>query len=161
VATYEVVLSRISGTACLNAAHPVFREANDENGPFKDLNSSAGAGDLLNQPVRTDIIGVLVLCIPLSQLGGDTGLDQLFSDRRIRLMQGGNRRDYLRDPRGFTSSIILVSDSGQLLFPDVDGVSDSIPMIDQLKQSSIPGLYNVAYNVMQGKEGFAVLPAGK
>jgi sigma-B regulation protein RsbU (phosphoserine phosphatase) len=119
-------------------------------------------GDLLAQPVRTDeLTGVLVLCIPLSQIGTDTGLNQLFTDRRIRIMEGNNRRDYLRDPRGFNSAIILVSDSGQLLFPDVAGVGQSIPMIDQLKQSMIPGLYNVARNVMQGKETFAVLPAGK
>jgi HAMP domain-containing protein len=162
VATYEVVLSRITGTACLNAAHPVYRQASDNLHAFKDLGTAVADGDLLAQPVRTDeLTGVLVLCIPLSQIGTDTGLNQLFTDRRIRIMEGNNRRDYLRDPRGFNSAIILVSDSGQLLFPDVAGVGQSIPMIDQLKQSMIPGLYNVARNVMQGKEAFAVLPAGK
>jgi HAMP domain-containing protein len=162
VATYEVVLSRITGTACLNAAHPVYRQASDNLHAFKDLGTAVADGDLLAQPVRTDeLTGVLVLCIPLSQIGTDTGLNQLFTDRRIRIMEGNNRRDYLRDPRGFNSAIILVSDSGQLLFPDVAGVGQSIPMIDQLKQSMIPGLYNVARNVMQGKETFAVLPAGK
>ena len=161
VPTYEVVHSRLTGTACLNAAHPVYREANNKLHTFKQLNDAVAEGDLLTRPVRTDLSGVLVLCIPLSQIGGDTGLSELFRDQRIRLMEGNNNRDYLRDPRGFSSAIILVSNSGQLLFPDVAGVGESIPMIDQLKQSLIPGLYNVAQSVMRGKEGFAVLPAGK
>jgi hypothetical protein len=53
VATYEVVLSRITGTACLNAAHPVYRQASDNLHAFKDLGTAVADGDLLAQPVSS------------------------------------------------------------------------------------------------------------
>jgi serine phosphatase RsbU (regulator of sigma subunit) len=160
VPTYEVVLSKTTGSACLNAAHPVFREASAASRPFQEVDAAMSGNRLLRQPVRTDLSGVLVLCIPLNQIGIDTGLQDLFKDQRIPLLEGNNHHDFLRDPRGFNSAVILVSNTGQLLFPDVEWRGGAIPMIDQLKQSLVPGLYDVARSVMQGKEDFVVLPAG-
>ena len=160
VPTYEVVLSKTTGSACLNAAHPVYREAMVASRRFEEIDTAMSRRRLLRQPIRTDLSGVLVLCIPLSEIGSDTGLVELFKDQRIPLLEGNNRRDFLRDPRGFNSAIILVSNTGQLLFPDVQWSGGVIPMIDQLKQSLIPGLYDVARSVMQGKEDFVVLSAG-
>jgi len=157
VPTYEVVLSKTTGSACLNAAHPVYREASAGLRRFEEVDAAMSRSHLLRQPIRTDLSGVLVMCIPLSQIGSDTGLVELFKDERIPLLEGNNRHDFLRDPSGFNSAIILVGNSGQLLFPDVRWGGGAIPMIDELKQSSIPGLYDVARAVMQGKEGFAVL----
>jgi serine phosphatase RsbU (regulator of sigma subunit) len=157
VPTYEVVLSKTTGSACLNAAHPVYREASTPMSRFEEIDAVASRTHLMRQPMRTDLSGVLVLCIPLSSIGADTGLVELFNDGRIPLLEGNNRLDFLRDPSGFNSAIILVSNSGQLLFPDVKWTGGAVPMIDELKQSLIPGLYNLAHTVMQGKEGFAVV----
>lgn len=161
VPTYEVVLSKTTGSACLNAAEPVYREASAASRRFEEVQAAISRDQLLRQPIRTDLAGVLVLCIPLDKIGADTGLIDLFKDERIPLLEGNNRSDFLRDPRGFNSAIILVSNSGQLLFPDVKWSGSSIPLIDELKQSSIPGLYDVARTVMQGREGFVVLPGGR
>lgn len=161
VPTYEVVLSKTTGSACLNAAEPVYREASAASRRFEEVQAAISRDQLLRQPIRTDLAGVLVLCIPLDKIGADTGLIDLFKDERIPLLEGNNRSDFLRDPRGFNSAIILVSNSGQLLFPDVKWSGSSIPLIDELKQSSIPGLYDVARSVMQGREGFVVLPGGR
>ena len=160
VPAYEVVLSKTTGSACLNAAEPVYREASTASPQFKEAQAVISKNQLLRQPIRTDLAGVLVLCIPLEKIGADTGLVDLFKDERIPLLEGNNRSDFLRDPRGFNSAVILVSNSGQLLFPDVQWSGGSIPLIDELKQSSIPGLYDVARSVMQGREGFVVLPGG-
>ena len=160
VPAYEVVLSKTTGSACLNAAEPVYREALAASPRFEEVKAAISQNQLLRQPIRTDLAGVLVLCIPLDKIGADTGLIDLFKDERIPLLEGNNRSDFLRDPRGFNSAIILVSNSGQLLFPDVQWSGGSIPLIDELKQSSIPGLYDVARSVMQGRESFVVLPGG-
>lgn len=160
VPTYEVVLSKTTGSACLNAAEPVYREALAASPRFEEVKAAISQNQLLRQPIRTDLAGVLVLCIPLDKIGADTGLIDLFKDERIPLLEGNNRSDFLRDPRGFNSAIILVSNSGQLLFPDVQWSGGSIPLIDELKQSSIPGLYDVARSVMQGRESFVVLTGG-
>jgi serine phosphatase RsbU (regulator of sigma subunit) len=160
IPTYEVVLSKTTGKACLNAAHPVFREALASTHPFEEVDAAMSGNRLMRQPMRTDLSGVLVLCIPLNQIGADTGLQEVFKDQRIPLLAGNNRHDFLHDPRGFNSALILVSNTGQLLFPDVQWSGGAIPMIDQLKQSSVPGLYGVARSVMQGNEGFVVLAAG-
>jgi len=160
VSTYEVVLSRTTGSACLNAAHPVFREVSAASRSFKEADAVMSGNRLMRQPIRTDLSGILVLCIPLNQIGADTGLQELFKDQRIPLLEGNNRHDFLRDPRGFSSAVILVSNTGQLLFPDVQWRGGAIPMIDELEQSLVPGLYDVARNVMQGKEDFVSLSAG-
>jgi serine phosphatase RsbU (regulator of sigma subunit) len=157
VPAYEVVLSKTTGGACLNAAHPVYREASVGLRPFEEVGAATSREHILRHPIRTDLSGVLVLCIPLSQIGSDTGLVELFKNELMPLLEGNNRHDFLRDPRGFNSAIILVSNSGQLLFPDVQWSGAAIPFIDELKQSLIPGLYDVARTVMQGREGFTVL----
>jgi serine phosphatase RsbU (regulator of sigma subunit) len=160
VPAYEVVLSKTTGSACLNAAEPVYREALTASPRFEEAQAVISQNQLLRQPIRTDLAGVLVLCIPLDKIGADTGLIDLFKDERIPLLEGNNRSNFLRDPRGFNSAVILVSNSGQLLFPDVQWSGGSIPLIDELKQSSIPGLYDVARSVMQGRESFVVLTGG-
>ena len=160
VPAYEVVLSKTTGSACLNAAEPVYREALTASPRFEEAQAVISQNQLLRQPIRTDLAGVLVLCIPLDKIGADTGLVDLFKDERIPLLEGNNRSNFLRDPRGFNSAVILVSNSGQLLFPDVQWSGSSIPLIDELKQSSIPGLYDVARSVMQGRESFVVLTGG-
>lgn len=160
VPAYEVVLSKTTGSACLNAAEPVYREALTASPRFEEAQAVISRNQLLRQPIRTDLAGVLVLCIPLEKIGADTGLVDLFKDERIPLLEGNNRSNFLRDPRGFNSAVILVSNSGQLLFPDVQWSGGSIPLIDELKQSSIPGLYDVARSVMQGRESFVILTGG-
>ena len=160
VPAYEVVLSKTTGSACLNVAEPVYREASTASPRLKEAQAAISQNQLLRQSIRTDLAGILVLCIPLEKIGADTGLADLFKDERVPLLEGNNRSDFLRDPRGFNSAVILVSNSGQLLFPDVQWSGGSIPLIDELKQSSIPGLYDVARSVMQGRESFVVLPGG-
>ena len=100
VPTYEVVLSKTTGSACLNAAHPVYREASVGLRRFEEVDAATSRSNLLRQPIRTDLSGVLVMCIPLSQIGADTGLVELFKDERIPLLEGNNRHDFLRDGPG-------------------------------------------------------------
>jgi len=157
VPTYEVVLSKTTGRACLNAAHPVYRDSSAPLNRFQEVNTAMSRPGLMRQPIRTDLSGILVLCIPLSQIGEDTGLLTLFNDQKIPLLAGNNRTGFLRDPAGFNSAIILVSNTGQLLFPDVKWAGSTVPMIDELKTSFVPGLYGLARTVMNGEERFVSL----
>jgi len=156
VSTYEVVMSRTTGRTCLNVVRPVFAEPSLQRAHFQDSHAISN-GSLLGAPFRSDLTGVLVLCIPLNQIGLDTGLAELFKDQRLSLLHGNNKQDYLKGLQGFNSAIILVSNTGQLLFPDVQHQNDRIPLIADLKSSNLPGLYDVARQAMAGKEIFVPL----
>ena len=153
--TYQVVLSRTSGRACLNVAHPVFRSLQPPSEQrLLDIVSVTGHAQLMSEPVRSDLSGVIVLCIPLQDLGADTGLQDLFKDERLSLLAGDNHRDFMHDVRGFDSAVILISNSGQLLFPDVDWNSSHIPSIDELADTALPSLLPIAKRAMRGEEFF-------
>jgi sigma-B regulation protein RsbU (phosphoserine phosphatase) len=152
--TYQVVLSKTSGRACLNVAHPVFRSLQPSEQRLLDIGSVMGNAQLMSEPVRSDVSGVIVLCIPLQDLGADTGLQELFKDERLSLLAGDNHRDFMRDMRGFDSAVILISNSGQLLFPDVDWNSSRIPSIDELADTALPSLLPIAKRAMRGEEFF-------
>lgn len=152
--TYQVVLSKTSGKACLNVAHPVFRSPGLSGQRSFEIGSVMSNVQLMRQPIRTDVSGVIVLCIPLQDLGADTGLQGLFKEERLTLLAGDNRRDFIRDRRGFDSAVILISNSGQLLFPDVDWDSSHIPNISELADSNLPSLFPIAKRAMRGEEFF-------
>ena len=152
--TYQVVLSKTTGRACLNVAEPVFRSTQARHQLLKDVGSLMANNQVMDKPVLDDVSGVLVLCLPLSNLGNDTGLIDLFGDERLRLLSNDNKRDFMTDRRGFESAVILVSNSGQLLFPDVDWSSDHIPNIEELSNTSLPSLLPVARQAMRGEEVF-------
>lgn len=155
--TYQVVLSKTSGRACLNVAHPVFRSPQLSEQRLLDIGSVMGNAQLMSEPVRSDVSGVIVLCIPLQDLGADTGLQVLFKDERLSLLAGDNQRDFMRDARGFDSAVILISNSGQLLFPDVDWNSSHIPSIDELADTALPSLLPIAKRAMRGEEFFTIV----
>jgi len=157
--TYQTVISRTTGKPCLNVAQPVFTEASFTRVKFQETGRAMAAERLMRQPIRTDLSGVLVLCIPLEQIGFDTGLVDLFKDEKIPTLNGNNSHDFLHNPKGFNSAIVLVSNSGQLLFPDVRNQKSSIPLIADLKSSSLTGLYEFAHQSMSGREGFVTLSA--
>jgi serine phosphatase RsbU (regulator of sigma subunit) len=153
--TYQVVLSKTSGKACLNVAHPVFRTPGLSGQHSLDIGSVMSNTQLMSAPVRADVSGIIVLCIPLQDLGVDTGLQDLFKDKRLSLLSGDNKRDFMRDKRGFDSAVILISNSGQLLFPDVAWNSSRIPSIAELADTSLPSLLPIAKRAMRGEEFFA------
>lgn len=159
-ASYQVVFSKTSGRACLNAAHPVFSTPSVSHQSIKDIGALMAGSDLLATPVRKDVIGVIVLCLPLSNLGNETGLTELFEDQKLKLLSSDNKRDFLVDPKGFESAVILVSNSGQLLFPDVDWSATSVPSIDELRRTTIPSLLPVAQRAKSGEEFFTRIQGG-
>ena len=150
--TYQVVKSKTSGQTCLNASHPVFKNPSIGHQPMMDVGGMIS--DLLGTPVRPDIAGVLVLCLPLSNLGNETGLVELFGDERLSLLSNDNKRDFLSDRKGFESAVILISNSGQLLFPDIDWGSSEIPNIQDLAKTTVPALLPVAERAQRGEEFF-------
>ena len=152
--TYQVVLSKTTGRACLNVAHPVFRSLQASAEPLFDIGSLMSNVQLMREPVREDVGGVIVLCIPLQSLGADTGLQGLFKDERLSLLSSDNNRDFMRDSRGFDSAVILISNSGQLLFPDVDWDTAHIPVVAELADTALPSLLPIAQRAMRGEEFF-------
>ena len=156
--SYQVVLSKTTGRGCLNVAEPVFKQAAvTQSGPILAAESVAKTPSLMAVPPRADLAGVLVLCIPLERLGYDTGLFDLFQDQRMSLLAGDYAPDFLDDVKGVDSAVILVSNSGQLLFPDAHGGSDRIPAIADIKASRFSALYPLAQQAMQGNELFATV----
>ena len=158
--SYQVVLSRTTGRGCLNVAEPVFkRAAVTQSTQILATESVLKTPSLMAVPPRDDLAGVLVLCIPLERLGYDTGLVDLFKDQRMNLLAGRYQSDFLDDVNGVDSAVILVSNSGQLLFPDAHGGTDRIPTIADIKASRLSSLYPLAQQAMRGKELFATVSA--
>ena len=66
--------------------------------PVQDLIDQAA---VMSVPVRNDLSGILVMCIPLEKLAADTGLYELFTDQRLALLSGESQQnDFLNDPDG-------------------------------------------------------------
>jgi len=157
--TYEVVVSRTTSRACLNVSQPVFDNPYTNSRLINGKKYSTATAKLLEEPLRNDVAGVIVSCLPLATLGEDTGLSKLFDNERLRLLASDNKRGFLSDPAGFESLVMLVSNNGQLLFPDLDWSDRDIPNIQQLLKSNIPALYPIAQKAMHGEDLFAVVPA--
>jgi serine phosphatase RsbU (regulator of sigma subunit) len=155
--TYEVVLSKTTGRACLNVAEPVFRASPARHQLLRNIGSLKSSPQVMSKPVLADVSGVVVLCLPLASLGEETGLIKLFGNERLSLLANDNQRDFMTDPNGFESAVILVSNSGQLLFPDVDWSSDHIPNIQELANTSLPSLLPLARRAMRGEEIFTTV----
>jgi len=157
--SYQVVASKTSGLTCLNVARPVFSMAPGRHQMMYEIGSLKKRIDLLATPIRPDVTGVLVLCLPLAHLGNETGLIELFRDQRLEALSNDNKRNFLDDQKGFESAVILISNSGQLLFPDTDWGSSHIPRIEELSKSSIPNLESVAKRAQNGEELFTRVQA--
>ena len=158
IPTYQVVLSKTTGSSCLNIAEPVFKQSiRQELGGVGSAESVVATPTLMAAPPRADLAGVLVLCIPLERLGSDTGLIDLFKDQRMSLLTGTYERDFLDDVKSIDSAVMLVGNTGQLLFPDAYGGSDHIPTIGDIKTSRFASLYPLAQKAMQGKELFSTV----
>jgi sigma-B regulation protein RsbU (phosphoserine phosphatase) len=124
-----------------------------------EIGSLKQSVDLLTTPIRPDVTGVLVVCLPLSHLGNETGLIELFRDKRLKALANDNKRSFLDDKKGFESAVILISNSGQLLFPDTDWGHTHIPRIEELSKTSLPGLESVAKRAQNGDEVFTRVTA--
>ena len=160
--TYQVVVARTTGRACLNVAEPVFKQASvRQSNHILAAEAYSMNPSLMAKPTRGDLAGVLVLCIPLDHLGYDTGLHDLFKDERMSLLAGDYQQDFLADGSGVESAVILVGNSGQLLFPDARGGSDSIPTIEDIKTSHFAALFPLAQQAMQGNEVFTTVNTPK
>jgi HAMP domain-containing protein len=159
--SYQVVNSKTSGVTCLNVAQPVFTRPPTRHQKMNEIGALKKKIDFLAIPIRPDVTGVIVLCVPLSRLGNDTGLIELFRDQRLTNLSNDNKRDFLNDKNGFESAVILISNSGQLLFPDADWGSNHIPQIEELSKSTIPALKSVAMRAQDGEESFTRVQADR
>ena len=152
--TYEVVSSKTTGKACLMIANPVFRSPPGRFQRFVNVSTlKLESTEIMNIPVRDDVTGVLAMCMPLDNLGQETGLSKLFGDERISIDINKNQK-YLDDPKGFSSAVMLISNTGQLLFPDTGINSQAVPTIQDLKKTTVPSLYPLAQRAMDGEEVF-------
>ena len=126
--------------------------------PVQDLIDQAA---VMSVPVRNDLSGILVMCIPLEKLAADTGLYELFTDQRLALLSGESQQnDFLNDPDGVESALILVSNTtGQLLFPGDRSRPQAIPDIE-VKSSKYASLYPVIATAMRGKDIFQSIGIG-
>ena len=163
--TYQSVLSRTTDQSCLNIAEPVFKYGTLQ----KNSRIVTSAQELVDQtsvlsvPVRTDLAGILVMCIPLEKLALDTGLYELFNDQRFALLAGKSRQnDFLNDSSSVESALILVSNTGQLLFPGDESKPLSIPSLEDVKSTKYASLAPVISNAMSGKGSYTLVDmAGK
>ena len=150
--TYEVVPSETTGEVCLMISNPVFRTPPGRFQEFVQINTvNQKTSAIMNIPVRDDVTGVLSMCMPLSNLGEETGLKRLFDDERINFDRNKDQR-FISDPNGFANAVMLVSSTGQLLFPDVGIKQNTVPTIRDLTKTSIPSLYPLAQRAMKGEE---------
>lgn len=153
--TYQVVTSRLTGKGCLNVSQPVFTNPGQQVlGSAQSVSAESMLQTITSMPIRTDLSGVLVLCIPLDSFGADSGLSSLFDDPRLSLLHAGHSGSFLSDPNGFTSAVILVSKSGQLLYPNIPGSGASVPTINDLRSSKTAELHDVAIKAQQRREIF-------
>lgn len=164
IPSYQVVVSRLTNRACLNVTQPVFNSSNrSEAGSIKSVSATSDAADVLDLPIRSDLAGILVLCIPLDDFGEDTGLDSLFKDEKLsllndrQLLHNHHRGDFLFNTPSLTSAVMLVSNSGQLLFPNVDKNQASVPTIEDLRRPKSPQLYAIATKAKNRIEVFDVI----
>ena len=152
--TYEVVSSKLAGQTCLMVSNPVFRSAPGRFPAFVDASSlNLEESAIMNVPIRNDVIGVVAMCMPLSNLGRETGLLRLFSDDRLTFEKNKDQK-FLSDPKGFETAVLLVSNTGQLLYPDTSITPNIVPTIQDLSKSTIPSLYPLAQRAMNGEEIF-------
>lgn len=151
--TYQVVFSKTSVRPCLNVSHPVFASATRQQ-RLHEIGALKKNVDLLAVPIRPDVSGVIVLCLPIANLGQDTGLIELFRSPRLSALSSDNKRNFLEDKKGFDSAVILISNSGQLLFPNTVWGSSHVPRVEELSKSSIPNLEFVAKRAQNGDEYF-------
>ena len=159
--SYQVVMSKTTGRGCLNIAQPVFRRPG-AIAQRKLLQASHSVADFDASKIKEkDLSGVLVLCIPLNHLSDDTGLGRLFDDRRLRLLSSKQKENLLVAPASVDSAVVLVSNTGQLLFPNVDdGAGSRIPTIADLLHTQWRSLYPYALQAQQGKELFSEISSG-
>ena len=158
--TYEVVASKTPRQTCLMIAMPVFRTPPGTFQRFVNVQSlGMETSAILDIPVRDDVSGVIALCLPLENLGKETGLISVLQDLRMGFIENKDPK-YLFNPKGFTSAVILVSSNGQLLFPDVGQSPDIIPTIQDLSNTSLPSLLPLAQRVIQGEEVFTRIKGG-
>jgi len=150
--TYEVVPSKTIGEVCLMVTNPVFRSPPASIQQFVEINTvNQKTSAIMNIPVRDDVTGVLSMCMPLSNLGEETGLKRLFDNDLVDIDRYKDRR-FLYDPSGFANAIMLVSSTGQLLFPNVGIKNYKVPTIKELSKTSIPSIYPLAQRAMKGEE---------
>jgi hypothetical protein len=155
--TYEVVASKTSGQTCLMVSNPVFRTAPGRFPTFVDASSlNQDQSAIMNIPIRNDVKGVVAMCMPLANLGRETGLLRLFNDDRITYEKNKDQK-FLSNPKGFGTAVLLVSNTGQILFPDTENSASIVPTIQDLSKSTIPSLYPLAQRAMNGEELFTRL----
>ncbi len=156
--SYQVVISNTTGRGCLNVAEPVYKQgAVVHMGRLLAAESISKDPSLKAIPPRGDLSGVLVLCIPLARFGLDTGLETLFSKQRMSTSSGTYQRSFLSDVNGIDNAVMLISNSGQLLFPDSDGGTDHVRTIGDIKNSRYASLYPIAQKAMQREELFSTV----
>ena len=155
--TYQVIVSNTTGRACLNISQPVFRSPLTHDRTMQDVGLLNTALQLKSKPILPDVNGVLLTCLPLAGLGRETGLLELFGDERLGLLANDKKEDFIYDKNGFQSAAILVSNSGQLLFPDTSWTPNRIPAIDDLAQTALPSLLPIAKQAMSGEELFTTV----
>ena len=159
--SYQVVKSKTTGRGCLNIAQPVFRRPG-AIAQRKLMEATHSAIDFdVKQIKENDLSGVLVLCIPLNHLAEDTGLGRLFDDHRLRALSSKQKKNLLLAPGLIDSAVVLVSNTGQLLFPDVDDSGGSrIPTIADFLPTKWRSLYPYALQAQQGNELFSEISSG-
>ena len=155
--SYQVVISGLTSSSCLIVARPVFRSATAQLSSMQisSADSIKSYEEKIRTPLRNDLSGVLVLCMPLTNIANETGLNKLFKDKRLSFSASNNKLGYLKDANGFRRSVILVSNTGQLLFPDVDSRDDKLRTINDLADTKFPALLPIAQRAMRGEELFA------
>ena len=158
--SYQAVISRTTGKACLNIAEPVFRDARQMSPMQRDDASIMKKRTPTKSVSPADLSGVIVMCIPLEYIGQDTGLTDLFSDSRLGLLASDDKSDFLASSRPLDSAVILVSNSGQLLFPDAEDGHGRLPSIEDIKRSRWPALHPLAETAKRGEEIFATFEQG-
>jgi serine phosphatase RsbU (regulator of sigma subunit) len=155
--TYQVIVSNTTGRACLIISKPVFRSSLTRDRTMLDVGLLRDGKELERKPILTDVSGVLLTCLPLAGLGSETGLVELFGSERLSPLADNKKGDFLYDKNGFESAVILVSNSGQLLFPDTSWRPDRIPSIHDLANTAIPSLLPIAKQAMSGDEIFTTI----
>ena len=129
--------SLFSGESCMTLSAPVYPPKATVPAPLPPLGEEIEAA---GRPAATAApVGVLAVCLPLSSLGRDSGLNRLASSVNMILDDEGTSYDRIQLNLGDThgTAFLLLSQEGYLLFPTDREPNASQPMTpDQVRNSA-------------------------
>lgn len=152
---YGIERSLFSGSACLMLYQPVYKSGliplgnNDSRLSMHAKNASALGSSVhpLQLKFNEKPTAVLKSCIPLNDLGDDTGLTRALANSRLANIQGikgdfGSNKPLKR-------AFVLISRKGHVLYPTQNGLDTVMPTVADYEKGYWGPLFRMIHATMQ------------